>query len=240
MRAHVLVGMTFLISAASTGCSELRGPLSLSDPPSVKIRTTYAYVIPEGGPTPPNYFQTKFDDAKNDTAKKAVRNRIVYELMRLVDDDYGKFEGDLRGDRAYKDTIVKIVSLVLTGGASLAQKTAANTLSALDTGLKGANEAIDANAFRSYTPELLINRMRTNRAEVAAKIYKSMDQPVDKYPLEAAIRDIVNYYKQGSVTSALASLAATTSKEADTAMESADKAKLNAYGVKWDGATTTQ
>ena len=155
------------------------------------------------------YFWEKYNNA---TDKKSEQNRIIYELMELVDRDFGKFEIALRSDRAYKDITVKIFSLALSGAASLATESTANVLAALDTGLKGASEAIDKEAFQNHGPELLINKMRADRAVIAARIYKSMTKTDNQYPLQAAILDIGRYYSAGSVTSALASLAAATAR----------------------------
>jgi hypothetical protein len=60
--------------------------------------------------------------------------------------------------------------------------------------LNGTNETIDATAFKNYTPELLINKMRSDRASVASNIHESMKKADADYPLEAGIRDITTYY----------------------------------------------
>lgn len=199
------------------GCSEFRGRMKL---PKSSLGYTYDY----NTPTNTNYFRKRYEAA---TDKEAERNRIVFELMGAVDEDFSKFERALRSDRAYKDIAVKWTSIGLTAGASLASQGAANILAAIDTGLKGANEAVDKNAFRDNTPEVLINKMRAKRAEMASQIYESMNKKVGAYPLEAAIRDVSRYYSEGFVTSALAALAASTAIEAKDATQEANQKKLN-------------
>lgn len=160
-------------------------------------------------------FRTAYEEQSTDATKqKSVRNRIVYELMGIVDDDFTRFQREFRKDLVAKDLGVKVVSLLLTAGASVASEGAAQTLAAIDTGLKGVNETLDTTAYRNYSSEFLISKMRADRAAVATRIYFSLEQAVDIYPLEAALRDIVEYYSQGTVTSALTSLVNSTAKEA--------------------------
>ena len=145
--------------------------------------------------------------------------------MGIVDNDYAEYEQALRSDRAYKDISVKILSLVLSGAATISSQGAAHTLAAVDTGLKGSSEAVDTAAFRNQAPELLINRMRATRAAIAEQIYKRMNDDEKQYPIEAARTDINHYYVAGSVTAALASLASSTAVEAASAASAAEGRK---------------
>jgi transposase len=61
---------------------------------------------------------------------------------------------------------------------------------------------------------------------LSSQIYQSMSKSESEYPLEAGIRDVIRYYNEGFVTSALASLAATTALEAKDAAAVADAEKL--------------
>jgi hypothetical protein len=119
---------------------------------------TYSYECKEALVTkcPANYFKNAIGQAKD---KKAERNRVLFELLGIVDDEYARFEITLRSDRTLKDILVTIVSLGLTGTATLASEGTAHTLAAIDTGMKGANAAVDSNAFRDKAPELIINTM---------------------------------------------------------------------------------
>jgi hypothetical protein len=47
-----------------------------------------------------------------------------------------------------------------------------------------------------------------------------------KYPMEAAIRDVIRYYNEGSVTSALVSLLSDSAEVQKKAKEGADAAKV--------------
>lgn len=143
----------------------------------------------------------------------------------MVDDEFHDFARRMRSDRAYKDTIAKVASLSLTGTASLVGGNASKTLAAIDTGLKGANAAVDLSVFRDYAPELLVNSMEARRAEVANEIFDGMAKGADQYPLHAGIRDVVSYFNQGSVTAALSALVADTADKAKKAKTKAETAK---------------
>jgi len=213
------------------GCSEFRNDINLKKQEGfLGSKLTYDYETP-GKSTAPKYFKDEYTNASA-ADKKAVRNRILFELVGVVDADYNNFEMSLRSDRAYKDTIAQIASLALSGVGVTAGASAARTLAAVDTGLKGANSTIDAEVFRDKASEFLINTMRANRSDVLTKIYQGMHKEDNVYPLEAGINDIVKYYHEGTVTSALVSLAGKLSAQAETSKGVEDQARNNLLGVQ--------
>jgi hypothetical protein len=228
-----------LLAIFTSGCtSAVRHDLNYSKPSALGHNLTYIYeckIDTPGSVTPvtralvssncgDRYFKNAYEDASDDTERKIVRDRIIYELLTVIDDDYAVYEIEVRLNRSTKDTIVAIVSIGLTGAASLASKGAANTLAASDTGLKGANAAVDTNFMKDKTTEILLNAMRGNRAIELKKIYDSMSNEIKDYPLEAALRDLVAYYNEGSLTSALNALAAQTASNAKEKQKDAQDA----------------
>lgn len=157
--------------------------------------------------------------------QKAVRNSILFELMSIVDEDFAEYQKAVRSDRAYKDTLVTITSLALTGTAAAVGGGAAATLAAIDTGIKGANAAIDKNAFNDTAPNILLNQMQTDRDNIAAIIYAGMSKSTAVYTLEEGLRDVGNYYRAGSVTAAVIALANKTAADSATAKDLAADAK---------------
>jgi methyl-accepting chemotaxis protein len=212
------------------GCDTIKHPVDFSKLSLKKMNmgtgTTYRYDYKarDDCKAAAEYFRTKYEKAPDPNAQKAVRNRITYELLGLVDESYGHFVREFCKERDAKDILFKVTSLALTGTASLALEPTSQILAAIDTGLKGANEAIDRYAFRDNVTEVLINTMNADRSAVAAQIYRSMSDNVDKYPLEATIRDVVRYYNAGTITSALVSLREKTAQGAQNAAQEAQKA----------------
>ena len=220
-----------LLLCGVMGCSSAgRRDLNYSKPTALGANLTYSYICKpiqaKNDPTKSitkadvtsqcgdRYFKTAYENATDDKARKVVRNRAIYELLTVIDSDYANFEIDVRFDRSTKDTVVTWISIALTGTASLATKGTANTLAAIDTGMKGADAAFNTNFLRDKSNEILMNSMRGNRAIVLKKIYESMVKEVPDYPLEFAIKDLVEYYNQGTLTSALNSLISETAASA--------------------------
>ena len=206
-----------ILTIGLAGCSELQPRIDVNKGSILGIPHSYEYSASGAS----NYYKTKIKDAAD---PKLERNRIIFELLGIIDDNYARYELALRSDRAYKDIGVKILSLALTGAATISGSS--HALAALDTGLKGGSEAVDTAAFRNQTPELLINRMRASRSAIAEQIYVRMNDEESRYPIEAARTDLNRYYNAGSVTAALASLAASTAIEASSAASSAEGTKL--------------
>lgn len=224
MRRPLIFTTIYLLS----GCTTIPVPVKLHTPVQTKsiealqVQYTYLY-LPENS-REAKYFRNAYSSA-NATEKPAIRNRIIYELLTAIDDNYFVFESNLRETAGMKDTVVDWLSLTLTGAASISTGGAPRILAAIDTGLKGANASVDKNMLGAMVPTLLINRMRADRSDIEKKLYTSMKLTDSEYPLEAALRDIVNYWAQGSVTAAMSSLAAATAKQADTAAGAATDAR---------------
>ena len=215
-----------LIMTGVTGCSEFghnnlklgKGKLSSS---SIGTPLLFNYRDPNNT----NYYQKLFDAAGSDAAKKAIRNDFTLEVMDVIDKDFDRFKKDLRKDYAYKETIVKLISLGLSGAGSLAAKDTANILAAIDTGLKGANDAVNLQAWANDAPEILINEMIALRDPIKAQIYTNLTKDVSVYPLSQAKKDLGDLYLAASVTEALRHLNTSTGSNAATASGKAEDAK---------------
>jgi hypothetical protein len=243
MRRHL--GFALIWIAAGCSLPETRHNIDYSKPTALGPNLTYTYICgPEKskkkdpfktasgsstdatpGKCPDSYFKAAYQSETDASKQKVIRNRIIYELITVIDDDYAVYEIQIRLDRSWKDIVVSVVSIGLTGTATLAGKGAANTLAAVDTGIKGANAAVDTNLMRDKSTEILLNAMRANRAKVLQDIYAKLDSGTDKYPLEAAMSDLVRYYNEGSLTAALTSLATETAADSKKQIEAAETKK---------------
>jgi len=201
------------------GCSEL----PRKSPVAVKaIGTTFAYLPPAtniSAVNEPPYFRDVFKGlTNNESAQEAARATVAYDLMRMIDEEYAKFEQNLRSDRDYKSVIVQFTSIGLSSaGALTGTSDVKSILAAIDTGIKGADATVDKTVFREKASEALINQMRASRSKAANVILLGLKKDMKDYPLEALISDLQVYYNCGNVTSALADLANQTTTEADNA-----------------------
>jgi len=231
MRGNVIrfIGQVIVLASLGTvvGCS-VHGA---DEPTLIKELNTerasqYAYIkeTPRRGSAvtqPPErvYFRDAYNSPPASKTKRDVRDEILYDLMSIVDANYRQFEDNLRTDRTVKDLSVTLATLGLTSAATIFGGEETKTiLSAIATGVVGANAAVDKQVFKDYATEALIPEMRALRNDIATNMIANMKtQDVDKYPLDAGLRDIVDYYHAGSVTAALQGLVTRSSNaQADT------------------------
>jgi len=231
MRPSVLILTSVL---ALGGCATENAPLRHEPAPdgkrpqsSIGVPRTYKYAESEA--SDPRFFLTAYERA--DADKMEVRNRIIVELMGLIDDNYGEFERALSATTRGKNFGVSATSIALTGVASFASGGTANVLAAVDTALKGVSSSVDKDLLAGKATEALVYQMRANRSKRHQSIYESMKESTVDYPLEFGLRDLINYFNEGSVTFALVSLTQTVAGEAASAASSAAKARPTATGA---------
>jgi hypothetical protein len=224
---------TFMLSSVLilSGCATENAPLrhepatdGKRHQTNIGVPRTYKYAESEA--TDPRFFLTAYEGAG--TNKHEVRNRIIVELMGLIDDNYGEFERALSATARGKNFGVSTASIALTGVASFASGGTANVLAAIDTALKGISSSVDKDLLAGKATEALVYQMRANRSKRQQSIYESMKESVIDYPLEFGLRDLINYFNEGSVTFALVSLTQTVGGEAASAASSAAKARPTA------------
>lgn len=165
-----------------------------------------------------------------------LRNQIVYARMYGIDQLYSDFEISLTTERQKVGFYSTIVNLGLTGtGAVIAGETTKSILAAAATGLTGAKEAYDSDILIAKTIDLLQQNMRANRKIVRAAIIERLSLPVQAYPLELALTDIENYYRAGTITSALIGV----SENAGEKLGKAKKIEAAAIRVKFSKDTAS-
>lgn len=152
--------------------------------------------------------QPYFKDAYKEGPPKTVRNRIMYELMGIVDDFYYRYTVELRQDITSKGIVADAVGISTSLAATAAGGEGLKTLlAAISTAGQGLNKSIDANILLGNTVQAIRLQMDAARADLATEIIaKLREQDVADYPLEAGLRDIIRYYDAGTVTSGVASL----------------------------------
>ncbi|HMP81129.1 MAG TPA: hypothetical protein PKA41_00305 [Verrucomicrobiota bacterium] len=201
-----------------TGCSTV-GP----DKPQIlnaKRLPSFDYTVT----TSSNYYLTVYNDAGMNRAQ--VRNSILNDLMAVVDFNYHEYELVLRDDKTLKDIGVDLATLGLTAAATASGAQQTKTiLSAIATGVIGANASIDKHAFQNNTIQALQLQMRAMRAEKEKLLLQGMAKPDAAYPLQSGIRDIIAYYYAGTITDALTGLVSQTGSEAISKKDEADKAR---------------
>jgi len=178
--------------------------------------------IPQGGygnemlkdVSAPNLLETynamlETTDAQKAT-KVARRNRILQELIWLVDQNYGKFEDRYYGSEASINVAGDIVNLGLTGVSSVTGTAhLKSVLSAIATGTTGIKTSYQKNFFDQQTRSAVVQKMRSLRATQLAILQDEdhMKADLSEYSLESGLSDVDAYFNAGTIIGALQSIA---------------------------------
>jgi hypothetical protein len=177
-------------------------------------------------------YRAKYDTAMaelpiNQDKAKAERNKIVYELLGMIDRTHATFMNSLRDDVAAKNILTDFFVLGLNAaGTVMGGEALKSILSVTSAGVVGANASIDKNFFANNTIESLYNQMRTSKEELETTITNGIKKTsIYDYPLEAALRDVWQYYLAGTLLQAVTDLAQTTGSEKTKADQKLTTAK---------------
>lgn len=172
-----------------------------------------------------NYYLTVYNNAAP-ADKVRVRNAILNDLMATIDFNYHEFEVRLHTDKTVKDTSTEIVTLGLTAASTAAGGAEAKTiLSAIASGVVGANASLDKNILQNNTVQALELEMRSLRAQKERDLIVGMADSDAHYPLQSGIRDVIGYYYAGSLTDAMLGLVARTGSDAEASRATASEAR---------------
>ncbi len=202
---HLCVSVACLVL---TGCATIRA----TKPPLINIARlpSFNYTSPRAA----NYYLTVYNNAAP-ADKARVRNAILNDLMAVIDLNYHEFEAGLRTDKALKDASAEIVTIGLTAASTAVGGEEAKTiLSAIATGVVGANSSLDKNVLQNNTVQALELEMRALRAGKERDLLNGMSESDAHYPLQSGIRDIIAYYYAGSLTDAMLGLVEKTGSDA--------------------------
>ena len=158
------------------------------------------------------------------------RNEIIHAGLLLIDDNYNQFENDLFVKRATSNVAADITELGVSAATGITNGERVKTILAIAlTAFKGGRKSIDMNLFRERTTEVIAQKMRGSRSKVLQGIYQGLGLPVDRYPLGAALDDLVNYLYAGSINSALLELAQDAGEDAKKSKAKAATLKLSPF-----------
>jgi hypothetical protein len=161
------------------------------------------------------------------------RNELVHIGLTLIDDSYNQFENDLFVGRAKQNVAGDLTELGVAAATGITNGERVKTILAIAlTAFKGGRKSIDMNFFRERTTEVIAQKMRGSRSKILQGIYQGLGLPVDRYPLGAAIDDLVNYLYAGSLNSAMLELAQDAGQDAKQAKARAATLKLSPFATE--------
>lgn len=151
---------------------------------------------------------------------KIYRNAIINEMVFIADYNYQSYEGNLVAGRAKANFYTGAVRASLeTAGALISVADTTRILSGLAALTGAIQESADKEFFFDNTIDALIIQMRADRANALISLVERRSLPYKDYSIEQAVGDITNYYRAGTLASAVISI----SKSASAAQKKAEK-----------------
>jgi hypothetical protein len=171
------------------------------------------------------------------------RNKLLNDLILIVDLNYYEWEQRLFNKKAFFDLGTDATLLGLGGATALAGATGtANILGQITTGITGLKTSVDSDILQKNSIPAMIAKMRAGRQTQLAKMQAAMTEmegtvpkgpsPIGVYSIQQGLLDIKVYHAAGTFVGALQDITAKAAEEKKTAEDNVDKTKPNAKLLK--------
>jgi hypothetical protein len=170
----------------------------------------------------------KADVGPGGSASKALvdRNRLIYLAIDQMDLNFYDFQKSTRKKRAFFQTVLDILEIGASTAISITNGERAKTLIAEGLGAVQAGRTSINKNFALKDTQILFNKMVAKRAQILGQILTKSVQGVDQYPFEAALIDLIGYYRAGTFDGALENLNIDTGSEAAAATKAVAALKI--------------
>jgi hypothetical protein len=157
---------------------------------------------------------------------EVLRNAIIGELILIADHNYHAYEGGMIAGRAKNNFYTGALRTSLeTAGALITVANTTRVLSGLAAFTGTIHESSDKEFFFDNTIDALIIQMRADRATALAQLLNGRKAGYGDYSIEMAIGDITNYYRAGTLASAIVSISKSASAAEAIANEEVKQAR---------------
>ena len=169
----------------------------------------------------------KKDIADGNAARALLdRNRLMYLAIDQMDLNFYDFQKSTRKKRAFFQTVLDILEIGASTAISITNGERAKTLIAEGLGAVQAGRTSINKNFALKDTQILFNKMVAKRAQVLGQMLIKSVQGVDQYPFEAALIDLIGYYRAGTFDGALENLNIDTGSEAAAATKAVATLKI--------------
>jgi|GEM_PF-5836350 hypothetical protein len=156
---------------------------------------------------------------RNERDCRIYRNAIINEMVFIADHNYQAYEGNIVAGRAKNNFYTGAIRTTLeTAGALITVADTTRILSGLAALTGTIQESADKEFFFDNTIDALIIQMRADRANVLAGMVEGRAMPYELYSIEQAVGDITNYYRAGTLASAVISISNSATAAQDEAL----------------------
>lgn len=162
------------------------------------------------------------------------RTEYIALRMYIIDAEFTEFETALTRERGEFGFSTALVTQGLTtAGAVFTPVNTVRALSALAGGVNASRGFYDSELLVNKTIQIVQAQMEAKRDIIAARIIGKSGYPTRGYPLSAALHDLEDYYRAGTLTSGLIKAAA---EAGEAAQDASDKKQIamTLQGGKFD------
>ena len=220
MRKSIVIFLLLALAVSLLGCG-ITGKIKPSSNPIKVLHSNWNDQVAETFRN--GTYKTAYDGYVKDGDEENAnfeRRRQVNLIIAGIDSYYDrKIKGGLIAGKAAWDTGNEIITLMLTGAASVAGGDTPKILAAIATAIQGTKISVDKNFFQDNSATMIVIKMDQLRAEVYADVQLALVQSYRKYPLEEAMRDVIRYYSAGTMKGALIAIV----KDAGAKQQKADQ-----------------
>lgn len=206
-----VVGKVVLCAALLAGCASTQNPdrLFSIDTEVGNIRTAQLDLAVE---------YTHAITASAFDRAKLLRNEVIAQRMYAIDLQYSQYEASLTQESQKVGFTTLTTAEGLSTAATLLTPPGTKTiLSGLTTAVIATKGHYDSEVLLALTMRTIQKQMRASRNKIAEHISARMNQNVADYPLSAALSDVEDYYRAGTLTSGVIDTSTTVGeKEKET------------------------
>lgn len=181
-------------------------------------------------------FKSYYAEGVDGNKLKSIRDGYARRILGLIDEYHDRYRMQLHMDIASGATGFDFAQLGLSfattvvGGA-----TTKSVLGAVNTMVTGAELSIRQNFLNDQAMLTILSQMDADRAKRRLEINQALNRSGDdRYPLEAVRNDLLLYFHDGSLVTALLSV---SKKTAETA-EKNQRALIETTSVRYDSGST--
>jgi peptidoglycan hydrolase-like protein with peptidoglycan-binding domain len=146
------------------------------------------------------------------------RNEYLARRMYIIDLEYTQYEGALTRERQQFGFGSAVVAQGLSAaGAVFTPASTVRVLSALTSGVNASRGFYDSELLLTKTVQIAQGHMRAQRDRIASEILLQRQKSIVAYPLSAALQDLEEYYRAGTITAGLIEAVGTAGDEAQVA-----------------------
>src|SRR5258708_18285876 len=148
--------------------------------------------------------EANYDLARLDNDRMFYRNEYIALRMYIIDAEFTEFESALTKERGeFGFTTALVTQGLTTAGAVFTPANTVRTLSALAGGVNASRGFYDSELLVNKTIQIVQAQMEAKRDEVATRIIGKVGYSAVTYPMSAALHDLEDYYRAGTLTAGL-------------------------------------